>query len=186
MRVDGATRLLWRFPPRRLEAEGIRDSILSVTGALDLENRGGPGFSPFKVELENVRHYHPKETYGPDDWRRMIYMTKIRQEREQVFGVFDCPDASQAVPKRSRSTTPLQALNLLNSRFVMQQAGLFAERLEAERADREARIQRAYELCFSRSATNIEIADAISFIDAEGLTQFARALLNANEFVFIP
>ena len=186
MQVDASSRLLWRFPPRRLEAEGIRDSILSVTGALELQNRGGPGFSPFEVEMENVRHYHPKKNFGPDDWRRMIYMTKIRQEREQVFGAFDCPDASQAVPKRSRSTTPLQALNLLNSRFVIQQAGLFAERLESESDDRATQIRRAYELCFNRPATNVEIVDANSFIEAEGLTQFTRAMLNANEFVFIP
>ena len=136
--------------------------------------------------MENVRHYHPKKSYGPADWRRMIYMTKIRQEREQVFGAFDCPDASQAVPKRSRSTTPLQALNLLNSRFVIQQAGLFAERLESESGDRATQVRRAYELCFNRPATNVEITDASSFIEAEGMTQFTRAMLNANEFVFIP
>ncbi|MEZ6135449.1 MAG: DUF1553 domain-containing protein [Pirellulaceae bacterium] len=71
-----------------------------------------PGFSPFEIEMENVRHYHAKKSFGPEDWRRMIYMTKVRQEREQVFGAFDCPDASMVVPG-SRSTTPLQALNLL-------------------------------------------------------------------------
>ena len=76
---------LWRFPPRRLEAEAIRDSILAVTGVLDLQRSGGPGFSPFEVEMENVRHYHAKTSYGPEDWRRMIYMTKVRQEREHVF-----------------------------------------------------------------------------------------------------
>ncbi|MEM7393290.1 MAG: DUF1553 domain-containing protein, partial [Verrucomicrobiota bacterium] len=123
--MDAASRLLWRFPSRRLEAEGIRDSILAASGVLDLRNAGGPGFSPFKVQMENVRHYHPKQSYGPGDWRRMIYMTKVRQEREQVFGAFDCPDASMVVPKRSRSTTPLQALNLFNSHFVLQQADLF-------------------------------------------------------------
>ncbi|MGZ0174845.1 MAG: DUF1553 domain-containing protein, partial [Planctomycetales bacterium] len=127
VRVDANSRLLWRFPPRRLEAEAIRDSILAVSGVLDIKNAGGPGFSPFKVEMENVRHYHAKTSYGPEDWRRMIYMTKVRQEREHVFGAFDCPDASMGVPKRSRSTTPLQALNLFNSHFVMQQADLFAK-----------------------------------------------------------
>lgn len=186
MKVDATSRLLWRFPPRRLEAEGIRDSILAVTGSLDLNNRGGPGFSPFEVEMENVRHYHPKKKFGPDDWRRMVYMTKIRQEREQVFGAFDCPDASQAVPKRSRSTTPLQALNLLNSQFVIQQADLFADLLELESDDREAQIRTAYERCFNRPATDMEISDANSFIEAEGLNQFTRAMLNTNEFVFIP
>jgi len=186
MRVDAASRLLWRFPTRRLEAEPIRDSILAITGVLDLQNAGGPGFDAFEVEMENVRHYYPKKAYGPKDWRRMIYMTKVRQEREHVFGAFDCPDASMVVPKRSRSTTPLQALNLLNSGFIMQQADLFAKRLEREDATVSDRIKRAWLLCFQRSATAEEIEDSKAFIQQEGLRQFARAMLNANELVFIP
>ncbi|TWU57135.1 PSD1 and planctomycete cytochrome C domain-containing protein [Rubripirellula reticaptiva] len=186
VRVDATSRLLWRFPPRRLEAEAIRDSILAVTGVLDLKNAGGLGFSPFEVEMENVRHYHAKKTFGPADWRRMIYMTKVRQEREQVFGAFDCPDASMVVPKRSRSTTPLQALNLLNSEFVMQQAELFARRLEKESDTRPEQIIRAWQLCFQRDPTDEELADSEAFIQQEGIQQFTRAMLNANEFVFIP
>ncbi len=186
VRVDATSRLLWRFPPQRLEAEAIRDSILAVTGVLDLQNAGGPGFSPFEVEMENVRHYHAKKTFGPADWRRMIYMTKVRQEREQVFGAFDCPDASMVVPKRSRSTTPLQALNLLNSQFVMQQADLFARRLEKESETRPQQITQAWQLCFQRAPTNEELADSEAFIQQEGIQQFTRAMLNANEFVFIP
>jgi cytochrome c553 len=186
IRVDATSRLLWRFPPRRLEAEAIRDSILAVTGVLDLKNAGGPGFSPFEVEMENVRHYHAKKTYGPADWRRMIYMTKVRQEREQVFGAFDCPDASMVVPIRSRSTTPLQALNLLNSHFIMQQADLFAERLEKDSATLPRQITRAWQLCFQHPPTDEELAGSEAFIKQEGMKQFTRALLNANEFVFIP
>ncbi len=186
MRIDATSRLLWRFPPRRLEAEAIRDSVLAVTGVLDLQNAGGPGFSPFEVEMENVRHYHAKKTFGPADWRRMIYMTKVRQEREQVFGAFDCPDASMVVPKRSRSTTPLQALNLLNSAFVIQQAELFAKRLEKESGTRPQQITRAWQLCFQRDPTEEELADSEAFIQQEGIQQFTRAMLNANEFVFIP
>jgi mono/diheme cytochrome c family protein len=183
---DAESRLLWRFPPRRLEAEAIRDSILSVSGALVLGDGKGPGFSPFEVQMENVRHYHAKQTYGPQDWRRMIFMTRVRQEREQVFGVFDCPDASMVVPRRSRSTTPLQALNLLNSRFVIQQADLFAKRLETDAQTLPEQIMRAWELCFQRTPTDEELADSKDFIRQEGIRQFTRAMLNANEFVFIP
>ena len=183
--VDADSRLLWRFPPRRLEGEGIRDCILAVTGKLDL-TMGGPGFSAFQVQLENVRHYFPKKSYGPGDWRRMVYMTKVRQERDSVFGVFDCPDNSQVAPKRGRSTTPLQALNLLNSRFVMQQADFLAERLKKEETQSAARISRAWALCFGRPPTASEIASAEKFVVATDWNQFARALLNANEFVFIP
>ena len=186
MKVDAASRLLWRFPSRRVEAEGIRDAMLQASGVLDLK-MGGTGFSAFEVEMENVRHFHPKKNYGPDDWRRMIYMTKVRQEKDQVFGAFDCPDASQAVAKRSRSTTPLQALNLLNSHFVMQQADLFAQRLKKDAGDSAAsQVDRAYLLAFGRPASTAERNDATSFIKAAGLQQFARAMLNANEFVFIP
>ncbi len=186
LRVDATSRLLWRYPPRRLDAEAIRDSVLSVAGVLDIHKAGGPGFSPFYVELENVRHYHAKETFGPQDWRRMIYMTKVRQEREQVFGAFDCPDASMVVSKRSRSTTPTQALNLLNSHFIMQQAELFAERLTKQSATVPERIELAWQLCFQRSPTDDESADCQTLIREEGMVQFTRALLNANEFVFIP
>lgn len=185
MRVDASTRLLWRFPPRRLEAEGIRDGILSVTGKLDFD-MGGPGFSAFEVDMENVRHYHPKQSFDAKDWRRMIYMTKVRQERDAVFGVFDCPDGSQVTPKRSRSTTPLQALNLLNSRFVMQQAEILAERLRSERSSSDEQVRRAYQLCFSRPADRGEIDRAVDFIRVNGLVQFCRAMFNANEFLFIP
>ena len=147
---------------------------------------GGPGFSAFEVDMENVRHYFPKKTYGSADWRRMVYMTKVRQERDSVFGVFDCPDNSQVTPRRSRSTTPLQALNLLNSSFVMQQAQFLTERLNHETKTPESKISRAYELCFGRPASKEEIATALNFVNETNWTQFARAMLNANEFVFIP
>ena len=186
MKVDASSRLLWRFPPRRLEAEGIRDAMLMASGVLDLQ-AGGPGFSAFEVEMENVRHFHPRKSYGPEDWRRMIYMTKVRQEKDSVFGTFDCPDASQVVPKRSRSITPLQALNLLNSTFVMQQADLLARRLQKEAGKSpDQQVEKAYELCFGRAPDAAAKKDAVNFIRAEGIQQFARAMLNANEFVFVP
>ncbi|QDS86774.1 Planctomycete cytochrome C [Rosistilla ulvae] len=183
--VDASSRLLWRFPPRRLSAEAIRDSILSVTGKLDLK-QGGPGFSAFEIEPENVRHYFPKKDFGPADWRRMVYMTRVRQERDAVFGVFDCPDFNQVVPQRNRSTTPLQALNLLNSRFVLQQADFLVQRLESEASDPAAKVALAYQLCFSRLPDAEESTAALAFVQQNDWQQFARAILNANEFVFVP
>ncbi|MDA0586531.1 MAG: PSD1 and planctomycete cytochrome C domain-containing protein [Planctomycetota bacterium] len=184
--IDASSRLLWRFPPRRLEAEAIRDNILATTGVLDLK-MGGPGFSGFEVQMENVRHFFPKTSYGPGDWRRMIYMTKVRQEQESVFGAFDCPDASQVTASRSRSTTPLQALNLLNSTFVLQQAKLFAERLEKESPAADIRrAALAMELAFGRTADADETAAAFRFATDHGWPALCRALLNSNEFLFIP
>lgn len=184
--IDAASRLLWRFPPRRLEAEAIRDSILHVSGKLDL-TMGGPGFSAFEIEMENVRHFFPKTSYGPSDWRRMVYMTKVRQERDSVFGAFDCPDASQVMPKRTRSTTPLQALSLFNSKFVIQQSKFFAERLKREAGnDLLNQIQRAFRLCTAREPDESELSDSLKFVKTHGLPAFCRALLNSNEFLFIP
>ena len=186
MRIDADSRLLWRYPTRRMAAEAIRDSVVMVSGMLNLKS-GGPGFDGFQVQMENVRHFFPKKSYGISDWRRMIYMTKVRQEQESVFGVFDCPDASQSVPKRSRSTTPLQALNLLNSKFLMQQASLFSDRLRNNVGSNTVeQIDSAFELCFNRPPTSTERKDALLFIESQGLTQFTRALLNTNEFVFVP
>ena len=181
---DADGRLLWRFPPRRLEAEAIRDCVLQATGKLNPET-GGPGFLLFKIDRENVHHYFPLEKFESEHFRRMIYMTKIRQEQDEVFGVFDCPDGGQSIPDRSRSTTALQALNLLNSRFMLEQADFFAERLKQASKISKEQVRLAYELTFSRSPNSEEINDAVTFINENGLAAFCRAILNANEFLFV-
>ena len=114
----------------------------AVSGKLDLR-MGGPGFSFFEPNDNYVRVYTPKKEFGPETFRRMVYGTVVRQRPDGVFGVFDCPDAGQIAPKRTRSTTPLQALNLLNSGFIMQQSEFFAERLKSESTQIEAQASRA-------------------------------------------
>ena len=91
-----------------------------------------------------------------------------------------------AVAKRSRSTTPLQALSLLNSGFVVQQSELLAERLAREESDSDQRVVRAWHLCFQRTPSDSEKSLSLDLVNAHGWTAFCRALLNANEFVFIP
>ncbi|MCP4848471.1 MAG: DUF1553 domain-containing protein [Verrucomicrobiaceae bacterium] len=183
-RIDADSRYLWRFPPRRLEAEAIRDSILAVAGTLDLR-MGGPGFYLFDVDRENVVHYHAKEETGPAEWRRMVYMFKIRQEQDSIFAAFDCPDGNQVIPSRSRSTTPLQALNLFNSRFIIEHAGQLAARLEREAGDDlTAQVNLAFNLFYNRPATPTEQRDAVDFIGAHSLSDFCRAMFNTNEFLF--
>ena len=116
----------------------------------------------------------------------MLYMMKVRQEREPTFGVFDCPDFNQTVPNRSRSTTPLQALSLLNSPFVLQQAGLLAKRLRHEMgADIRAQLARACQLALGREPTREELSDAKKLVTKHSLEAFCRALFNANEFLFL-
>lgn len=185
MTRDAGAKLLWRFPPRRLEAEAIRDSILTVSGKLDL-TMGGPGFSFFEPNDNYVRVYNPRREWPPETFRRMVYGTIVRQRPDGVFGAFDCPDAGQIAPKRSSSTTPLQALNLLNSSFIAQQAQFFAERLRTEApADLKAQVRRAFALAFQREPDRSELAAAINLIQAEGLPVFCRAVLNANEFIYV-
>jgi hypothetical protein len=184
--VDAGSRLLWRFPPRRIEAEGIRDSILAVSGNLD-RARGGPGFYLHEVDRENVYHYHPKEAFGPADTRRMVYAFKVRMEQDGIFGAFDCPDGSLVMPRRSVSTTPLQALNLFNSRFILDQSRTFADRLRREAGDQpESQVRAAWQLAFNRTPQPAEADEAMAFVRTEGLQAFCRGVLNANEFLFIP
>ena len=123
MTLDASNRLLWRFPPRRLEAEPLRDTILAVSGQLDLR-MGGPGFDLFEPNTNYVKVYATKTKFAPDDFRRMVYQNKPRVELDTLFGAFDCPDAGQIQPKRNVSTTALQALNLLNSEFMVEQSRL--------------------------------------------------------------
>jgi hypothetical protein len=182
---DADSRLLWRFPPRRLEAEAIRDCVLQLSGKLNPET-GGPGFLLFRIDHENVHHYFPLEKFEPQHFRRMIYMMKIRQEQDEVFGVFDCPDGGQTIPDRSRSTTALQALNLLNSRFMLEQADYLAQRLRAESGENVAdQIKLAFDYAFSRSPSQSELEDSIEFVRQHGLEAFCRAIFNTNEFLFV-
>jgi mono/diheme cytochrome c family protein len=182
---DASARRLWRFPPRRMEAEVLRDTILAVTGTLDTE-AGGPGFSTFEPNDNYVRVYTPKDELGPDTWRRMIYMTKVRMERDDIFGVFDTPDAGQVCPERARSTTALQALNLFNSGFVLDQARRFAARLERDAgSEMTAQIERAFALAFGRAPESEELAAAFELVREHGLPALCRAIFNANELAFV-
>ena len=183
--IDADTTLLWRWPRRRLEGEAIRDTILSVSGQLDLR-AGGPGFDVFKPNDNYVRVYEPKESLSAAEYRRMIYQLTPRLQRDGVFGAFDCPDGGQAAPRRPVSTTPLQALNLLNSRFMLDQADHFAARLERESgAGPAARIQRAFLLAFGRAPTEGETAAAMELMRKHGLAALCRALFNSNEFIYV-
>ncbi len=114
---DADVRLLWCYPQRRLEAESIRDTMLAVSGRLNLKMHGR-GFDLFD-KRGGLTGFTPVESFSGDGLRRMIYAHKVRREREAVFGAFDCPDAGQSTAHRRESTTPLQALNLFNSRFTL-------------------------------------------------------------------
>jgi hypothetical protein len=110
-----------------------------------------------------------------------------------VFGVFDCPDAGQATPRRSQSTTAIQALNLLNSDFVAEQAAALAERVRSEvspgvesSTDVAAEVDRAFLLTLARGPSEIERSASMTLVGEHGLPTLCRVLLNSSEFLFIP
>jgi len=182
--VDADCRLLWRFPPRRLEAEVLRDSILLASGKLNFAARG-PGFD-FFGQSGGLSDYLPKEEFDESGWRRMIYAKKIRMQQVDVFGAFDCPDAGQMTARRNRSTTPIQALNLLNSTFVNRQAAYFAERVRALSGDDHAElVSRAVSIALGRRPTETETRELARLCQQHGLEQVGRVLFNTNEFAFL-
>ncbi len=183
--VDSGSRYLWRFPPRRVEAEVVRDAMLSASGVLDLR-MGGPGFDLFEPNGNYVKVYRSRATFGPETFRRMVYQSKPRMQLDDTFGAFDCPDAGQIAPKRHRSTTALQALNLLNSPFALEQSQLAAKRLETETpGDVTQQVRRAFWNTFQRSPDVEELAAAMELVAEHGLGSLCRALFNANEFLYI-
>jgi hypothetical protein len=184
--IDRENRLLGRMNPRRLEAESIRDAILASSGELD-RRMGGPGYNIWEKNTNYVAVYKPKAELAPDTFRRMVYQFKPRSQADLTFGAFDCPDAALVAPRRNVSTTALQALNLLNSRFVVQQAAYFAGRLAAEAGPDPARqAERGFFIAFGRAATDSERIAATALIRSHGTAAFCRALYNANEFVYVP
>lgn len=182
---DADDRLFWRFPSHRLEAEAVRDSMLFVSGQLNLQ-MGGRGFDMFD-KRGGLTGFKPLESLTEQYRRRMIYAHRVRRERDGVFGAFDCPDYGQSTARRRESTTPLQALNLFNSPFTIDSAKTFAERIErVVGKDRSDAIRHAYQLALCRDPSADEIADATKVISDFGLPALCRALFNSNEFLFLP
>jgi mono/diheme cytochrome c family protein len=183
--IDADTRMLWRYRPRRLEAEPIRDAILAVSGNLDLR-RGGLGYDPFEPDDSYVHIYVPRQSFGPAEWRRMVYQLKPRVLQDATFGVFDCPDASQVSAKRNISTTAMQALNLLNSPFMVQQSREFAARVRREAGDdATAQARRAFRLALAREPDADEFARGTALVRDHGLEALCRGIYNASEFIFV-
>jgi hypothetical protein len=184
---DAEGRWLWRYPGRRLEAEAIRDSMLAVSGRLNLAMYG-PGFDLFD-KRGGLTGFKPVEAYEDVGRRRMVYAHKVRREREAVFGAFDCPDAGQSAARRRESTTPIQALNLFNSRFTLDESEAFAERVRREAGvgvGEEGWVRRAYGLALGREPVEEELGEAVPVVREHGLVVLCRALFNSNEFLFVP
>jgi mono/diheme cytochrome c family protein len=184
-RIDGNARYLWRFPPRRLSAEEIRDTILAVSGRLN-EKMGGPGFRLYDYQQDNVATYVPLDQHGPETYRRAVYHQNARASVVDLMTEFDQPDCAYSTPERAETTTPLQALTMLNHQFTLDMAEALAERLRSEGGDKpEQQIEHAFALCYGRQPTKAEISDCLALIEEHSLTAFCRVLLNTSELIYV-
>jgi len=186
--IDADDRLLWRQHRRRLDAESVHDAILRVAGRLDT-TMGGPSVQQFT--LSPGVHVTPVLDYSRYDWdspgasRRSVYRFLFRTLPDPFFDALDAADPSQLTAVRNESTTPLQALALLNNPFVLRQCEHFARRLETIAPDLEGRITAAFELAYGRVPTTEEIALLADYARRYGAANLCRLIVNSNEFLFI-
>ncbi|MDG2013770.1 MAG: PSD1 and planctomycete cytochrome C domain-containing protein [Pirellulaceae bacterium] len=183
--VDAAATLLWRYPPKRVEAEVIRDSILQASGSLS-RTVGGRSYRIHDVK-KRYAQWAVTDNHGEATWRRMIYQERMRRVDDQMFTAFDFPDCGQVRDRRPVSTTPLQALNLMNSDFVMEQSKLISQRASKESdGDKRKSIDRCFQLLLGRLPSRGEQQACMVVAEEESLTLVCRALINSNEFAFLP
>ena len=169
--TDPDNRWLSRFTPRRLEAEAIRDNLLCVSGRLDLTT-GGPAVGDLAMT------------------RRSIYLQTARWDRSNFATLFDAANPDASVEARSVSTVAPQALFLLNSGFILDQAGHLTDRLmrevPEETPDAESvRIAQAYRLLFGRLPSDEERIIARQVVVQGDWKELAHVLLCSNEFVYV-
>ena len=183
--TDADNRLLWRKTPVRLEAEAVRDAVLAVAGQLN-PAAGGPGYQDFNIRIHNSTFYDAVDHTAFEFNRRSIYRTWARSGTNRLLDVFDCPDPSTLTPRRVATTTPLQALSLLNNPFVLRMADAFAGRLKYEAGeDVRGQIRLAYRLAYAREPEPDELEDGTRFVGEHGLAALCRAVFNSNEFLYV-
>jgi hypothetical protein len=184
-KVDADSRLLWRFPPRRLSAEEIRDTILQVTGKLDMR-MGGPGYRLYHYMRDNVSTYEPLDEHGPETYRRAVYHQNARASVVDLMTEFDQADCTLPTPKRSQTTTPLQALTLMNHPFTLDMAECLAENAQSNGGDDlGSRIDAIYRLVYQRSPERTERKKSIALAKQHGLRALCRAILNSSELIYL-
>jgi hypothetical protein len=184
--VDAENRLLWRKSPLRLEAEDIRDAMLAMTGLLD-PTTGGKGYRDMRhFQFKGSNFYDPLVEGDETVWRRTIYRFSPRGGRNPFLDTFDCPDPSAAAQKRATTTTPLQALALMNNDLVFRMSEALAQRTQQQAGtDLRSQISFLCETVYGRAAAESDIQLAESFVRDHGLSAYCRVLLNSNEFLFV-
>ncbi len=184
-KVDSDARLLWRFPPRRLSAEEIRDTMLHVSGKLNLK-MGGPGFRMYEYQQDNVATYVPLDKHPESTYRRAVYHQNARAAPTDLMAEFDQPDCAFSTPRRARTTTPLQALTTLNHSFTLDMAAALASRIEKEAgAEPATQVRRAFALCYNRQPTEVELKECTTLLQQHPLSALCRVLLNTSELIYV-
>lgn len=194
LRIDPANAYLWRFTRRRLSAEEIRDAVLACSGSLD-RTPGGPHPFPDEKGWGFTQHTPFAALYDTD--RRSVYLMTQRIKRHPFLTLFDGADANTSTPQRFQTIVPTQALFFMNDPFVHDKAQHFAKQL-APLATDEARLDRAYQLLFSRPPSATEQASAARFLNGyqadlaqdstpqtSAWAAYLRVLMSSNEFVFV-
>ena len=194
---DPDNRRLWTFERRRVDAETMRDTVLAVSGELD---RTQGGAHPFPPEWDWRYSQHVPFLGDFPTNRRSVYLMQQRIRQQPYLAIFDGADTNMATGNRQVSTTPQQALFMLNSEFIHEQADYFAERVMREEQETREQIRLAFDLALSRPPLPTEIDEAADHVeraranlvamavpqsDKRALASFLRALLSSNEFMFI-
>jgi hypothetical protein len=187
-RIDADNQYLWRMNRTRLDAESVRDALLMVSGKLD-RTMGGPSAKQF-VQSPGI-HVTPMVDYlrfdvdSPESYRRSIYRFLFRTIPDPFMDSMDCPDSSQLSPKRNASVTALQALAMLNDRFIVRQCEHFAARLAAGGEDIPSQVEAAYRLALGRPPDRDEAEAVAAFATRHGMANACRLIVNTNEFMFV-
>jgi hypothetical protein len=171
---------------RRLEAEAVRDSILAVAGKLNTQ-MGGRGFLDVSITPNNgTTYYEPIDVDADEFFRRTVYRFTPRGGRSALLDTFDCPDPSAAAPRRAVTTTPLQALSLLNDGLVLRMAEYLAVRIhETAGAAPADQVDGAWRLTLGRKPDATERSLSVELVAEHGLPALCRGLFNASEFVIV-
>jgi hypothetical protein len=175
------------MPRRRLAAEEIRDAVLAVSGKLD-SSMYGPGMQLFVLERpEHSPHYeyHKHDPDDPKSHRRGVYRFIVRSQPDPFMTTLDCADSSQSVARREETVTALQALSLMNNKFMLRMAEHFAARMRGENEEIGKQVERAFQLAIGHAPTNQQRTELVAYTDALGLENTCRLLFNLNEFVFV-
>ena len=187
--ADVNNQWLWRYRGQRLEAEVVRDAIMTVSGGIDLTVGGEPIFPYIPQDILDAsqgKGIWLNQPDGPDVWRRSVYVYRRRSLGFPFFDTFDLPDQNQTAAARNVSTVATQALTLMNNEFVLNQAELFAKRLENEAPnDVDRQIELAYRIALSRSPSVDEAAVAKDLVVDRSLSDLTNVILNLNEFLYL-